>query len=194
MDNAKLQYWLKAYERNHKFLEHRNLSAYELEDLRRYCKDTLRQSQQWKQKVEAYNFDKYGRDIGFSKSPWEQTLEAALVEIDHLEARQQAEEIRKPKAQPVTTLSPQTAAVVIWALNEWQPGSVSKSNKGIVQGLQNFAIPVNGKASTVHKHVKEKQALEKPQCLMQAGEWLEKQGFTEAANEAYKLSGDQRRG
>jgi hypothetical protein len=194
IDNAKLANWLKNFERNPYFLEYLNLGRYELSELRAYCNEAIRKRRLENRTVEAYN-DLPG---GFIGSPWLETLEAAITEIQRLEGNLNAKEYASDKDEP-QNLSARTAAAIIWAINEWQPQSVTKHPGGVEQGIENFNIPTNYKASTIHKHVKaagtgkENDPLEST-YLAEAAFWLKSNGFQEAANRAFELLGEQRHG
>jgi uncharacterized protein YvpB len=194
IDNANLAKWLKNFQRNTYFLEYLNLSRYELSELKRYCNQAIKKRRLENKTVEAYN-DLPG---GFIGDPWLSTLEAAIKEIQRLEGNLNAKEYASDKDEP-QNLSARTAAAIIWALNTWQPQTITKHIGGVEQGLKNFNIPTNYKASTIHKHVKAaanggKNDPLQSTYLAEAAFWLENNGFQEAANRAFELLGEQRHG
>lgn len=102
------------------------------------------------------------------------------------------------KQQP-DNLGAKAAASVIWALNEWQPESISKSEKGVEEGIKTFSISSNAKPTTIWKHVRNTGKANKHDPLdatnlYAAAEWLKKEGYKKAAAEAYKLCAEQRQG
>lgn len=193
-DNANLLHWLQNFQRNPYFLEYLNLSRYELEELRAYCNEAIRERRLENRTVEAYN-DLSPGSIG---SPWLSTLEDAINETKRLEGNLNAKEYASDKDGP-QSLSARTVAAIIWALNEWQPQTVTKHIGGVEQGLKNFNIPTTCTAKTVNKHVKAAANGGKNDPLQsfhlkEAAFWLENQGFQEAANRAFELLGEQRHG
>lgn len=193
-DNANLLHWLRNFQRNPYFLEYLNLGRYELEELRAYCNEAIRERRLENKTVKAYN----NLPGGYLGSPWLETLEAATKEIQRLEGNLNAKQYASNNAQP-QNLNARTVAAIIWALNEWQPQTVTKHIGGVEQGLKNFNIPTTCTAKTVNKHVKAaanggKNDPLQSTYLAEAAFWLKSNGFQEAANRAFELLGEQRHG
>jgi len=193
-DNANLEHWLKNFQRSGYFLEYLNLSQYELEELRAYCNEAIRKRRLENRTVEAYN----DLTSGFIGDPWLETMEAAIKEIQRLEGNLNAKEYASDKDGP-QSLSARTVAAIIWALNTWQPQTVTKHIGGVEQGLKNFNIPTTCTAKTVKKHVTAaanggKNDPLQSTYLAEAAFWLKSNGFQEAANRAFELLGEQRHG
>lgn len=191
-NRANLVHWLKNFEQNPYFLEYLNLSRYELAELGKYCNDQIREIRSELRELELHN----NTQRGYFNNPWFETLQSALAETQRLEGKLNATELAKAEPQP-KYLSARTVAAIIWALNKCQPQTITKHKDGIKKGLENFAIPTQCQASTVHKHVKvtgngSKNDPLQSTNLAKAGDWLENNGYNEAANRAFELLAEQR--